>query len=126
MKLDEICAAVIKRGYIEEKEYEFVMDNGELEKLNIKDSKTGEVEGIWIFPLEKSDVTGQKFKFVFFNDPLMFLHLGHPIGGLVGIATSAGGNLRASATSDECRPLIDAGAPGMQAELEKMGKDEPG
>lgn len=111
--------AIVERGYVTEEEYKALYESKKLEKLNIGVPKEGygrmvDVEGIWVVPLEESNVSGGRFHFVFFNDPLHFWGGPRPTSGLVGIATSNGPNERATAVVSECLELFrKAGKPAI-------------
>lgn len=102
-KLDK--AAIIQRGYATDEEYTTMGDSDGLEKLNLVDAE-GWQEGIWIYALEDSGVKDKKFHFVFFNDPLAFMAGPRPAAGLVGIATSHGSTVRATALTSDCLTLF--------------------
>jgi hypothetical protein len=95
---------IIKRGFVTQEEYETLYDRG-LEKLNLAVGD-GSNEGVWVHALEPSDKDGEKFRFVFFNDPIIFLGGPRPVAGLVGVATSNGKEMRAVAQPDECMKLF--------------------
>lgn len=104
-------AAIIARGYATEEEYALLSKADQMQKLNIGVVKDGhaqmvDVEGIWSVPLEECDVAGQRFHFVFFNDPLHFWGGPRPTAGLVGVATSHGKETRATAVVSECLELF--------------------
>jgi hypothetical protein len=93
---------IIARGYATDEEYKG--QGSKLTKL-ILESKDGPNEGIWVYPLEDNKVRGQKFHFVFHNDPLSIAGP-RPIAGMVGIATSNGPDQRATALTSDCYPLF--------------------
>jgi hypothetical protein len=126
------AADIIARGYVFEKEYEAMSASKKLCKINLRHAD-GEVEGIWIYPLEKDTVAGTKFHFVFFNDPLAFLGGPRPTAGMVGIGTSTGSETRGTAEAMECIELFKkAGEPAIKEfrdsaaryEAEKKAKKE--
>lgn len=96
-------AEIIKRGYATLEEYA-QMQTG-IEKLNF-DCGDG-IEGIWIYPLEESSVNGQKFHFVFCNNPISLMGSPRPITGLVGIGASQGKSTRATAQIGECIEMFE-------------------
>lgn len=95
---------IIKRGYVYEEEYKEMLET-DIEKIFLID-QDGFTEGLWCYPLEDSNINGQKFHFVFLNNPIMFLGGPREVCGLLGIATSNGSNERAKANSVECLELF--------------------
>ena len=100
-----IPTKIIKRGYALHEEYKIMIDSGKLNKLDMKDPDGG-TEGIWVYPLEDDTKYGEKFHFVFFNDPIMLIGSPRAIAGLVGIATSTGKDARATADFKPCVELF--------------------
>jgi hypothetical protein len=98
-------AAIIRRGYCTTEEWYLMEASGKLEKINLR-AKDGFTEGIWVYALESSDKAGEKFHFVFFNNPIIFMGAPRAIGGLVGIAKATGAETRGEADSCECKILF--------------------
>lgn len=95
---------VIKRGYAYEEEYKEML-KADIEKILLID-QDGFTESLWCYPLEDSSINGQRFHFVFLNNPIMFMGGPREVCGLLGIATSNSSHERAKANSSECLELF--------------------
>lgn len=118
MKLN--VTAIIERGFVTQEEYQTMGTT--LQKIIFEGKNL--IESIWICPLEDSDKEGQRFHFVFCEEPASFAGAPRGITGMVGIGTSRGPALRGKCTEKECKELFVKAGPAAVRYMKRLGKAE--
>lgn len=118
MKLN--VTAIIERGFVTMEEYQTMGTT--LQKIIFEGKNL--IESIWICPLEDNETEGQRFHFVFCEEPVSLAGAPRGITGMVGIGTSRGPALRSKCTEKECRAMFAKVGPAAVRYMKKLAESD--